>query len=74
MIFTFTAYRDWMNPVPPPSIYVDDKFYEITIDPATSLDSAGKISLFICLCLKWKIINLHIVIIYFRTLSLQGSR
>ena len=47
MVFTFSAYRDWMNPVPPPSIYVDDKFYEITIDPATSLDSAGKIFLFI---------------------------
>ena len=31
----------FMNPVPPPSIYVDDKYYEITIDPSTSLDSAG---------------------------------
>ncbi len=32
-----------MNPVPPPSIYIDDNFYEITISNS-SLDSAGKVN------------------------------
>ena len=36
-------YRGWMNPVPPPSIYIDDNFYEITISN-TSLDAAGKVN------------------------------